>query len=75
MKTTVETIINYRSCAYTYKGENIANLRRAELYPIASAVGIAGDLSKNQILTQLIPKLDAMQCEKEITETSSLGVE
>ena len=76
MKTTVETIINYRMCNYTFQGENLANLRRSQLQPIAAAVGIKGELSKNEILTQLLPKLAALDCEKEIsdTETGALKV-
>ncbi len=68
MKTTTETIINFRNCPYSMNGENLANMRRAALQPIAAAVGIRGELSKNQLLTLLIGKLNAMGAPKELSE-------
>lgn len=68
MKTTVETIINFRNCPYTLGSENLANLRRAQLQPIAAAVGIRGEFTKNQLLTLLIEKLGAMGASKDISE-------
>lgn len=68
MKTTTETIINFRNCPYSLKGENLANLRRAQLQPIAAAVGIRGEFTKNQLLTMLIEKLSAMGASADITE-------
>lgn len=68
MKTTVETVINFRNCPYSLKGENLANLRRAQLQPIAAAVGIRGELTKNQLLTLLIEKLSAMGVSSDLSE-------
>lgn len=68
MKSTVETIINYRNCPYSLNGENLANLRRAQLQPIAAAVGIRGEFTKNQLLTRLIEKLSAMGASSDIAE-------
>lgn len=68
MRTTVETIINYRNCPYSLNGDNLANLRRAQLQPIAAAVGIRGEFTKNQLLTRLIEKLAAMGASTEISE-------
>lgn len=72
MKTTVETIVTPKMCAYTFNGTNLAEMRRAALTPLCSAVGIVGDMSKNQMLTLLIARLDALGCEKELTQASEL---
>lgn len=72
MKTTVETIITPKMCVYTFNGTNLAEMRRAALSPLCSAVGITGDMSKNQMLTLLIAKLDSIGCEKALTQASDL---
>ena len=72
MKTTVETIINFRNCPYSFGKENLANMRRSQLQRIGAAVGIVGDRSKNELLTILIARLDAMGAEKELTDISAL---
>lgn len=69
MKTTYETVINFRNCPYSFNGENLANLRRAQLQPIAAALGIRGDFSKNQLLTMMIGKLEAVNASAEISES------
>lgn len=68
MHVNVENIINFRNCAYSFNGTNIANMRRAQLQPIAAALGIRGDFTKNQLLTMMIAKLDAVGAAKELSE-------
>lgn len=68
MHTHVENIINFRNCAYSFNGTNIANMRRSELQPLAQALGLRGDFSKNQLLTMMITKLDAIGASKELSE-------
>lgn len=68
MKTTTETIINFRNCPYSINGENLANLRRAQLQPLAAAIGIRGEFTKNQLLTMMLAKLAAMDASKELSD-------
>jgi hypothetical protein len=68
MKTTVETIINHLNCPYTLDGENLANLRRVKLQDIGKAIGVVGDMSKNELLTRIMAQLSAMGSEKELSK-------
>ena len=69
MKVKVEQMLGVKDCPYTFRGENLAQLRRARLFRVAQAFDL-GDpaASKNQLLTNLIAKLRMMNAETEITD-------
>lgn len=61
MHTTVENYIGPRDCRYKWRGVNIVNLRRVQLYKLAQCFRLGTPAStKNQLLTMLIGRLDAM---------------
>ena len=69
MKTTTTQIIGYRDCKYRLNGENLANMRRAQLSRLAKSFGIqGGDPTKNELLIRLISKLNLMDAEPELTD-------
>lgn len=55
-----------RDCPYTLRGQNLATLRRARLRPIAIALGLEGEGSKNELLHRLIARLKAANADKEL---------
>ena len=71
MKTTYVNQLSWRDCPFQYHGTNLANMRRAELWRIASRddinIGNAG-ASKNDLLYGLITFFKAMQSEQEISD-------
>ena len=72
MKITTEVIINFRNCPYTLNGQNLANLRRSQLEPIANALGIREEMSKNQLLTRMISLLKANSAEQELADIQGI---
>ena len=72
MNVSTTVVINHRNCPYTIKGENIANMRRAQLQRIGAKLGITGDMSKNDLLTRLMATFEANQLEHEIGEIAGV---
>lgn len=69
MQTTYVDIIGPKHCRYTFRGVNLAELRRAELYRLAKCFDLANaDSTKNDMLGALISKLKLMNAEQEITD-------
>ncbi len=68
MKTTHITVINTRNCKYTWDGENISEMRLVRLRKIAAAVGVTGDLTKNEMLTLMLGRFRKMDAPLELTE-------
>ena len=51
MQTTYVDIIGPKHCRYTFRGVNLAELRRAELYRLAKCFDLANaDSTKNDML-------------------------
>lgn len=56
-----------KDCPFTYKGKNLAELRRAKLRKIATAIGIEdNNKPKNDILAAMVVRLKTIGSEKEI---------
>lgn len=69
MHTTVINIISKRDCGYTFRGVNLADMRRAALYQIGKALDLAKpNMSKNELLGALIARLKHMGADSEIVE-------
>ena len=60
--------ISVRDCPFTWKGQNLAAMRRAEIRPLAKGVKVSADGSKQEILKRLLGKLQAMDAPKELSE-------
>ena len=69
MKTTYIDMITPKHCPYTWQGENIANLRRVKLFRLAQAMNAGTPQhSKNDLLKEMITRLNAMGAEYEISD-------
>lgn len=69
MHTTVVQIIGARECPYTWRGRNLAEMRRVELYRLGRALDVGGPQStKNDLLQALIGKLRIMDAETELSD-------
>lgn len=69
MKTTYINMIGVKDCPYTWRGENLALLRRAKLYKIAGALDLKDpSASKNELLTAMLAKLKLMSAETELSD-------
>ncbi len=72
MKTTTTVVINPANCKYTVAGENISEMRLVALRPIASAMNLTpGDKTKNELLTEIVGRLVAMDAPLELSELGS----
>ena len=60
--------ISTTQCPFTWKGQNLAAMRRAELRPLAKGVKVSADGSKQEILRRLIGKLSVIDAPKELSE-------
>ena len=70
MQTTHVHMISPSMCKYFLHGQNLAEIRRVKLAPIARALKVKADGSKNEMLGLMIGKLNAMGAE---TEISAIG--
>ena len=52
---------------FTYRGTNIARLRRAQLRPMARDFGLSADGSKVEILARIVASLDGTGADLELT--------
>lgn len=69
MRTRILHYVSHKECPYTWRGENIANLRRSKLQDIAASFQIGTpDSSKQEILAQLVPRLNGLGAETEISD-------
>jgi alcohol dehydrogenase class IV len=69
MRTVVTQIIGPRECPYTWQGRNLAEMRKAELNPIAKALGVFDpNVTKNDLLLSMIGKLRHSKSELELTD-------
>lgn len=69
MKVTSTLILGPKEVEYTWDGENIARMRRGQLFLIAKAFGVADPtLSKNDLLYAIIGKAKAIGAETELTD-------
>lgn len=69
MQITSTLILGPKEVQYTWKGRNLAEMRKAELNPVAKALGVFDpNVSKNDLLASMIGKLRHMKAEKEITD-------
>lgn len=74
MQTTVIQTIGSRECPFTYRGTNLADLRRAEIYRLCDSFGIANaEMSKNDLLILLMAHLKSVHADPEITDLLSDG--
>lgn len=57
-----------KDCPFTFKGQNLTELRRARLRLIAKAINIPeyNELPKNELIVRLIGKLKALGAESEL---------
>lgn len=59
--------IGAKECKFRYKGKNLIEYRRAELRPIAKALGINEiDGTKNDLLRSIISRASALKMDDEI---------
>lgn len=68
METTILKHIGPKDCPYTLKGRNLAEVRRFKIIGIATALDIKATGSKDEMLTMIIAKLNAMESEKELSD-------
>ena len=57
-----------KECPFTWKGENLAELRRVKLVRIATALKVDATGSKNEILGRLVNYLKATEAESELSK-------
>jgi len=68
ISTNYQNFISASNCKYTFKGQNLVEMRRAKLRLIAGAFGLDTEAIKNDLLGLIIVKLNAMGAENEITD-------
>jgi len=56
------------NCKYTLNGKNLAELRKVKLRPIARALGVIQDGSKNDMLAAIIAILNSKSAEPELMD-------
>ncbi len=67
MKYIPTHFIAAKDCPFTYKGQNLTELRRVKLRQIAKSLEIESNGPKNEILGLVINRLRAMESDSEIT--------
>lgn len=60
--------LSTKDCEFTINGVNLAEMRRAKLRPIAKALGVSADDSKQAILLRIIGKLKVNGSPKELND-------
>lgn len=57
-----------KDCPFSFKGQNLAELRRARLRLIAKAINVPGynDLPKHELVVRIIGKLRALGAEADL---------
>ena len=60
--------LSTKDCEFTINGVNLAEMRRAKLRPIAKALGVSAEGSKQEILLRTIGKLKVNDAPKELND-------
>jgi len=68
MKTTYTRFLSVKDCPYTQHGRNLAEIRLAKLRPIAQSLEVNSTGTKNDVLTLIIGKLNAIEAPNELSE-------
>ena len=56
-----------KDCPYTWKGQNLTEIRRATPKKIAEALKVGGDGSKNELLQRIIVRARSLEAPEELT--------
>ena len=57
-----------KDCQFTKNGQNLAEMRRAVLRPIAKSIKVSAEGSKQEILRKIIAKLKVIDAPKELSD-------
>lgn len=72
MQTNKIVYLSPKDVAYTFNGQNLHELRRAQLRKIANALQVdSPHATHNELLKEIIHSLDTLQAPAEITELHS----
>lgn len=68
MKITPVHYIAPKECPYTYRGRNLAEMRRAKLQRIAKTLEVDIEGSKNELVGRIIDRARALEMNAELSE-------
>lgn len=63
--------LGVKECPFSIRGQNLVGLRRARLRPIAKALEVDPNGTKQEILKRIIAKLKAQESEPELDKNWS----